>query len=302
MIRFLKRNEIDIERWNKCISEAENGQIFAYSYYLDTCCKQWGALIKGDYETVFPLAWDYKFSICYLYQPHYTRHFGLYGSNIQQEEFAAYIKNLPKQFSYIDYSVIQNKLPAFAEISTDKKVYQQLSLAKSHEEIRKNYSDNLKRNLKKAESESYRITTTFEHKIIIDEFRKLKTEKNLDYSEKNLTTLNKLMQTLSENCITYKMGVLKDEELIAGAFFMEANNRIIYLKGFSKEIGKKNGAMHLLFDRFIQEQSGKNKLFDFGGSNVAGVARFYKSFGAEDSVYLHLHQNRLPKVLRWIKK
>ncbi len=302
MIRFLKRNEIDIERWDKCIGAANNGQIFAYSFYLDVCCKNWGALIKGDYETVFPLAWDYKFGICYLYQPHYTRHFGLYGNTINDKEVEDFINQTPNQFIYIDYSIIQKKTPSIAGISTEEKSHQQLSLDLTYEEIRKKYSDNLKRNMKKAEEEKYIFTCEFDHAVIIDEFRKLKNEKNLDYSEKTLTTLNKLMLTLKEKSITYQMGLKKGEELIAGAFFMESNNRIIYLKGFSKEEGKKNGAMHILFDRFIQEHSNKNKIFDFGGSNVAGVARFYKNFGATDSVYLHLHQNKLPKLFRWVKK
>jgi len=302
MIRFLKRNEIDIARWDRCISEAANGQIFVYSYYMDVCCKHWGALVKGDYESVFPIAWDQKFGISYLYQPHYTRHFGVYGKTNNKESVAEFIAQLPKQFNYIDFSIIQNDIASLVGISTEEKVHQQLSLGKTIEEIRSKYSDNLKRNLKKAAAESYTTTTDFSHTIIIEEFRKLKNEKDLDYSEKNLVTLGKLMQAISDQGISYQMGIKKGEELIAGAFFMETNNRIIYLKGFSKEEGKKNGAMHLLFDQFIKEHAGKDKTFDFGGSNVGGVARFYKNFGATDSVYLQLHQNKLPKLIRWIKK
>jgi len=302
MIKFLKRNEIDIERWDRCISEAANGQIFAYSYYLDTCCKHWGALIEGDYESVFPIAWDHKFGISYLFQPHYTRHFGIYGKNIEEKHISLYLQHLPKQFNYLDFSIIQKNIAANKSIATETKVYQQLTLNASYDEIKKKYSDNLKRNLKKSEGENYQITSDFSHEIIIEEFRKLKNEKDLDYSEKNLDTLGKLMQVISDRGNSYKMGVMNGEELIAGAFFMETNNRIIYLKGFTKEEGKKNGAMHLLFDRFIQQNAGSNKTFDFGGSNVSGVARFYKNFGATDSVYLHLHQNKLPKLIRWIKK
>ena len=94
----------------------------------------------------------------------------------------------------------------------------------------------------------------------------------------------------------------KHEEVIAGAFLMESHERMVYLKGFSKEEGKKNGAMHFLFDQLIQQQAGSHKTLDFGGSSVDSVARFYKSFGALDCVYLHLRKNRLPKLLRWIKR
>ena len=94
----------------------------------------------------------------------------------------------------------------------------------------------------------------------------------------------------------------ENNEHLAGAFFMEINNRIIYLKGFSSEEGKKNGAMHFLFDAFIKSQSNQNKVFDFGGSSVVSVARFYKNFGAADCLYLHVHSNRLPRFIKWIKE
>ena len=111
------------------------------------------------------------------------------------------------------------------------------------------------------------------------------------------------MNACSEHTKSFCLAAINDNnEPLAGAFFMEMNNRIIYLKGFSTEEGKKIGAMHFLFDAFIHSQSNQNKVFDFGGSSVASVARFYKNFGAADCLYLHIHNNRLPKFIKWIKE
>jgi hypothetical protein len=41
---------------------------------------------------------------------------------------------------------------------------------------------------------------------------------------------------------------------------------------------------------------------DFEGSNIPGIARFYKGFGALPQTYYSLHQNRLPKLLQIFKK
>ena len=83
---------------------------------------------------------------------------------------------------------------------------------------------------------------------------------------------------------------------------METNDRIVYLKGFTSSEGKKCGAMHFLFDFLIHELSNKRKVLDFGGSNVESVARFYKGFGAKDCLYLHLQLNRLPSIIKWLKR
>ena len=57
-----------------------------------------------------------------------------------------------------------------------------------------------------------------------------------------------------------------------------------------------------LFHQFINHNLSKNWVLDFGGSNIETVARFYKSFGAKDYIYLQVKQNNLPKLVSWIKK
>jgi hypothetical protein len=67
-IRYLERNEIDINKWDRCISNAPNGLIYARSFYLDSMAENWSALVTGDYLYVMPLTWNKKFGIKYLYQ------------------------------------------------------------------------------------------------------------------------------------------------------------------------------------------------------------------------------------------
>ena len=65
--------------------------------------------------------------------------------------------------------------------------------------------------------------------------------------------------------------------------------------------GKSKGAMHLLFDYFIRQNSGKHYLLDFGGSSVDSVARFYKNFGAKDCLYLQVKKNNLSRLVKWVR-
>jgi hypothetical protein len=86
----------------------------------------------------------------------------------------------------------------------------------------------------------------------------------------------------------------KNGKLIAGAFFVDANGKVIFLfSGMAKE-GKEAGAMYFLVDQFIVHNANSNLVLDFEGSNDPGLARFYRGFGAKECVYLQARCNRLP--------
>ena len=90
-------------------------------------------------------------------------------------------------------------------------------------------------------------------------------------------------------------------ELCAGAFFIESNNKVIFLFSGLSEEGKSLNAMPFLIDSFIKQNSGKNITLDFEGSNDVNLARFYKSFGSKECVYPQLKINRLPFPIKLLK-
>ena len=75
--------------------------------------------------------------------------------------------------------------------------------------------------------------------------------------------------------------------------FYYYKNVINYLKGVLTEEGKKNGAMYAMFDYIIKSNAQTGKVFDFGGSDIEGVATFYKKFGAYDNSYYSYEKNHL---------
>ena len=66
--------------------------------------------------------------------------------------------------------------------------------------------------------------------------------------------------------------------------------------------GKTLGASHALINAFIKDHAGKDLLLDFEGSDVASLAFFYSSFGAEPVIYPAIRNNKLPKWVRWLRK
>src|SRR3979490_534895 len=102
-IRYLPNQQIDKSKWDKCIDEAGNGLIYAYSAYLDHMSKQWDALVLNDYESVMPLTWNMKYGIRYLYQPFLCAQLGLFGNDLNSGLLDEFLKAIPAKFQYWDF-------------------------------------------------------------------------------------------------------------------------------------------------------------------------------------------------------
>lgn len=298
--RFLKRAEIDSEKWDDCIMQSPYGQVFFMSWYLDACCSDWSALIKGDYQSVFPLAAKKKFGISYLYQPFFTRHFGMITKdNFNPEEAQEFLDAFPDKFKYIDICLHLHHTAAIG-FRTSAKTYQTRDMRA--ELIGQGYSDNLHRLLKKARGAGLQLVQAVSPEHIVDSFRLHQTQIRDQFKEADYSRLTGLMHAAIAHTDTQAIAVRNSTgQPLAGAFFLGHKDTLLYLKGFSTEGGRKLGAMHFLFDQVIQSNSGRYSKLDFGGSSVPGVARFYRHFGATDSLYLRIRSNRLPRALQWIK-
>ena len=56
-IRFLRRSEIDLDKWDDTIAKATHSLPYAFSWYLDAVAEHWDALVMDDYKAVMPLVW-----------------------------------------------------------------------------------------------------------------------------------------------------------------------------------------------------------------------------------------------------
>lgn len=304
MIRHLERSAIDTAKWDACIRASAQGQVFALSWYLDTCAPGWSALVLDDYAAVFPLSIRTKVGIRYAVQPFFTRHFGLY---VREGDFtqltADFFKAIPGNIRYFDFCLHAAHTTGPEGFTTTEKRHQQLSLTSDYSVLRDRYNENCARSVRKAEKAGLQLLHNYDPAEVTRLFRMHTGEKELGFSEENFTTLATLMHTAVAHTPTLCLGVSDATgQIVAGGFFMESHGRILYLKGFSTPEGRKTGAMHFLFDQLIRSKAGSDSSLDFGGSNDEGVSRFYKGFGSVDCLYLHLHRNRLPRLLRLIKR
>ncbi len=91
-------------------------------------------------------------------------------------------------------------------------------------------------------------------------------------------------------------------QLLAVSLLLKKKNRIHLMLPSTLPEGKKKQANHFLLDQLIREFAGQDLILDFEGSDIPGIARFYKKFGPVEQPYFFFRFNRLPWPLRLLKK
>lgn len=292
MIRYLSRNELDTVKYDRCISNAQNLRVYAFSWFLDIVCDSWDILVEGDYQSVMPLPKRKKYGIHYIYQPPWTQQLGVFSlHSINEFAVRQFIKKIPKKFKLIDVFFNSKNLMSSQRIKTRDNFI--LLLDKSYESLQKEYSKGRKSSCKQAKQFNLEIVENYDHIKIIQLFKKNKgAELNKNYSDYQI--LNELAEhTLQINRIK-SIGVInRNDELIGGAFFLIDKYRITYLFSALNDEGREKQAMTFLIDHVIESNAGSNYMLDFEGSMITALASFFKSFGAHKEVYFHLKKYRI---------
>ncbi|HLG04361.1 MAG TPA: GNAT family N-acetyltransferase [Bacteroidia bacterium] len=304
MIIYHKHHEIDRDRWDECIRKSFNGIIYAYSWYLDIVSPQWEALIEGEYESVMPLTPGKQMGVSYLFPPFFSQQLGVFSvKKLTAEAVHAFLDAIPEVYRYWEINLNTFNKVDGSDYEYRPNLTHELDLIDSYENIRKGYAENARRNLKKAEAGGLKLTTTPSREEIISLFRAGRGSKVKNLLEAQYDTLRRLLQALDARGRLHARGVLNERgELIAGAFFVDANGKVIFLFSGLNNEGKEKASMYFLIDNFIRENAHKNLVLDFEGSNDRGIARFYRGFGAKECVYLQARCNRLPWPIRLLKQ
>jgi hypothetical protein len=304
VIKYLSHTEIDKQKWDSCIQRSVNGIIYAYSWYLDIVSPRWEGLVEEDYQSVMPLACRKKFGIHYLYPPFFTQQLGVFSVNkFTEEKIKEFINAIPPRFSYFEINL--NTLNKFSSMDMiiHPNLTHELDLIESYQHMFDSYSENLRRNLKRASNADLVIDKHANPQLIINLFRHNKGKQYSHIRPRDYDTLEELIETCMQKGRAQVWGVLtKERRLCAGAFFVESNGKVIFLFSGANQVALTNGAMPFLIDRFIEENAHRNLILDFEGSNDHNLARFYKSFGSKECVYLQVKVNHLPWYARYFKE
>ncbi len=300
MIKYLKNRDIDKQKWDKCIRESFNGNIYGWSWYLDIVHQNWEALVENDYERVFPLTGNSRFGIHYLFQPFFAQQLGIYSRNILSANIVGqFLKAIPSHFKYIEIRLNTHNRVDNLPYEIESHLNHELDLIPPYEKIVKNYSTNTRRNLKKAADARLSLMRNIKPDDIVDLFRKNRGRTISHWNDREYNRLIKLVYAGIYRSQAKLYGAYTIEnQLVAGAVFVKSHGKLVFLFSGANQEGRETHALSFIIDQVIREFASGPLVLDFEGSDNPNLARYYKSFGSKETSYPGIHINRLPLPIR----
>ncbi len=300
MIRYIQHDQIDFEAWDRCIRDAFNGNMYGYSWYLDLVCPGWSALVEDEYKQVMPLpSWE-KAGIRYLAQPYFTQQLGLFSqSALSPATMELFLAEARDQFRYIDINLNTYNCPDTEEEGYSPQTNYELDLIHPYDKLEAGYSDNLRRNLRKAGNGKLSLVKNMRPEVIIELFRKNRGRSLQKLGDEQYALLTRLVYTMIGKGRCQVWGTVDERnEVVAGIIWGFSHNKAIFLFSAVAEEGKRVAAMPWMIDRFIRENAGTSSTLDFEGSNDTNLGRFYAGFGSARVTYYRYRRNNLPFLLK----
>jgi hypothetical protein len=295
MIEFRKRKQIDDNAWNHLIDHSSNGLVYARTSFLDTFSPGWSALILGDYQAVMPLTNRRKYGISYLYQPSFCQQLGIFGK-VDEQITGDFIKTAKRYFRFAEIHLnYSNQV-----FGTQPRQNFIISLNHSYDSIAAGFSPVHLKNLKRAANTGLRYTHSDAFEANINLNYQLYGSRIRAVRRSDFDALIELSRAEPGRVLVRE--VWRADDLQASAICFFDGSRIYFVISSVTEPGKKNQANHFLVDQLIREYAGRDLVLDFEGSDMEGIAAFYRGFGALDQPYFFLKWNELPWYYRLFKK
>lgn len=305
-IVLLQHHEIDKKRWDTVISNSPHGLIYTYSWFLDMAAPGWCAMVADDYKYLMPLPVRTKWKLKYIYPPFFIQQLGIFSEDdeeVSAEITSAFLKMVNEHFRFAEM-YLHEQCSVFSDsgFRFRKRINHLLPLLKRYESLSADYSSQLKRNLKKANSSGAVIRNLNHVSAIIKLFRKSESGRKSNYRTADFTRFELLIEECMKHDMAEISGVYdKKGVLQGGAVFLISHQRITFIFSGLSEYGREHSLLALLLDAKIRQHASSEMIFDFEGSMDKGLARFYKSFGSLETGYTFVTLNRLPKVIQWLK-
>ena len=300
-LRLLKNDEINFIKWDNCINNAYNGNIYAFSWYLDILCEEWEGIVQNDYQAVMPLLIRKKSGIRYVYSTLLATQLGVFSTEVMGESMTnQFMEKVSHHFKFFNINLNKfNTIDPSLFRQKNNNTYE-FDLISNYDIIRDSYSDKVRRGINDAKQKKVEII----RKLTPTRFMEFVRDKSVIISGKrNKETANKLLK-ITDFVINHGLGNIyagfsPDNKLCAAVLFLKSKRKAtILFSGISRR-GVELKAMELLIDRFIRDNAEKNITLSFGNLAIPGKEKFFPGFGAKNYHFTTV-KNPLIPFRAWI--
>jgi len=279
--------------------------IFMQPFWLDSVCVnglKWDVILYekgGEIWGSFVYVVKKKFGFNLIIMPKLTPFLGPYIKYPKKQKYYKklswekkildyFINNLPK-FDYFNMNFhysITNWLPFYWRGFKQTTRYTYLiDNNLTIEDLSKNFETDIRRRRRKAEKNGVIVKNSDNIKLLYE--LSIKTFKRQGISiPYSFEFLNDVYQN-NKNNIKINLAKYKDK-YIAGNLLLVDEKSVIYLIGGIDEKFKDIGAMDLIQYESIKFALENNKIFDFEGSMIESIEKYFRSFGAVQKPYFNI--------------
>jgi hypothetical protein len=298
-IRYLRRQEIDTARWDRCIREAPGGLLYLRSFFMDAL-GAWDAMVASpagsdDYSFVMPLPGKTKYGIGYVYVPPFTGQLGIVGDGpVTATLVNDFFRHIPPSFRLVDMLLNETTpTPTLPGIELIPRTNYVLPLTESYPLLHAHYTADAKKNLRKCQG--FLAHTDIPVETVISLYQGAYGNKSSFLKQKDYACIAQVSNLCIANGHGFTLGIHDGQgALQAAAFFGRDEKRIYYLLGAPTPAGRTNSAAHCLIDHVVRSYAASGLEFDFEGSDIPSVAAFYRKFGPLARPYYQVKFNRFP--------
>lgn len=301
MIQYVKRNDLNVAKYDACIENSLQGKLFAFSWYLDIVADNWDVLVFGNYRAVMPIPWRRKYGIKYVYPPFWVLELGVFSLNdeIKIDDFFSVLQN---HFRFVKINLNAGNFGRSDFLKQYNREFQFLNLNKPYQKLFDNYRKDRKKDINKAKNSNFVIKWNDNPEKLIQLFKDNVGQRTPNILAKDYSNLKKVIEKCIEKNAGEVLSIYNDKnKLVASGFFLNHKHTVTILCSSTDFKNRKNGENTFLIDSAIQKYTSGYEFFNFGGSSIQSVAKYFLSFGAKTLKYPELKINKLPWYIRIFK-
>jgi len=302
MINYIKRKDLEVVKYNDCIENSIQSRMYAYSWYLDIVADNWDVLVLNDYEAVMPIPWKRKYGIKYVYPLLWVLELGIFYAD-NKTKIAPFLAILFNKFRFVESKLNSTEKFIARKNQLVGKQFQILSLKEVYPAIFSKYRKDRKKDIRKAVHLDLIEKWNDTPDKLIGLFKNNVGKRTPNILEHDYTVLENLIRA----CLERKVGEIlsiydKNNNLVASGFFIKHKDAVTILVSSTDFKNRNNGANTFLIDRAIFKFQKNFNTFNFGGSSIKSIAKYFLSFGANTEDYQQVKYHKLPFLLRFFKK
>lgn len=297
----MKLIEISANEYADFLDKLEDKNIFAQLSWLkpgsEHRIKYFGLFKNEGIEAVFATEELKMGPFSVLVNPYFTPHCGPWTDKISEELISESLKLFEDSYHELQFRPELEYKSDFSSSAKAKKTFI-LELKHSEEELWEKLRSDKKRQIRKVQKLDHQVRKASKEELL--RFFEMTAARN-----KYELDLKRLKLKLSGAERSYTPLLEINGEALGSILILSEGKRAFYLGGGFDDKSEYSSIVnsYLLWDAILWSKKEGVEIFDFEGSEIPGIAEFYRRFGAEELDYFA--SSKLPKgfkKLQWLKK